>query len=845
MLKGDLGATPLPDVLTSLAADGVTGCLHIADDSGDEALVYFRDGQVYAAYVPGRRPQLGARLISSGALAPEALAEALDAQENELQGWRLGELLVHLGYVDRPVVEAFTLEQLRESCFDLARWPSGRFRFRKNEKTRADVASHASVADLLAEVGRRRAQWEEMAGVVHGPAAVPVLSAGGLAAAEMTLDQDQWALLCKVDGERTITQLARDCGFTTFEAGQIVYSLVGAGLLDVEETFTAEEENEPEPDLRSAVSAIASVLGGGDAAGDETGTMSRLAEAFGPTDEDVAASELARLLGTAPEPAPEPEAVAEVAAEPEPAPEPVAEPEPLVAEEPVVQEPVVQQPVAEEPAAAEPAGPLHEDLSSELASLTAALADLPSLSLPPTLEPDFPAMPVEPLAEPVAEPVAEAPPAPVEPAAPPAAPVPVGSDDPFGDSLARVSEALSALLGDSLPAVAMPEAPKPPEPTPEEIEAARVEAERLERSRAAAAAELAEAHALAEASRAQKSGLRFGRRRDKAAEEAEDARGAAARLEAERVAAEAARQDAERQEAARAAAEEAARLEAERLAAEAARQDAERQEAARAEAERLAAEEAARQEAERQDAERQEAERQEAARQEAERRAAEEAALAEAERQEAARLEAERLAEEAARAEVERLAAEEAARAEAERQEAARLEAERLAAEEAARLEADRLEAERLAAEEAARQEAARLEAERLEADRLEAERLAAEEAARAEAERAAAAEPVDTLEVASLFRDLNDVALPVVEEPAPEADAAPDDPHVPDAAPATNGSRAGLSDTAALLRELTSLGLDDEPEPASPARTAAQSAQRPAPPKEQPKKRKGLFGRG
>jgi len=58
-------------------------------------------------------------------------------------------------------------------------------------------------------------------------------SSAGLSAAEMTLDQDQWALLCKVDGERNLGQLARDCGFTTFEAGQVGYRVFAA----VEEAF--------------------------------------------------------------------------------------------------------------------------------------------------------------------------------------------------------------------------------------------------------------------------------------------------------------------------------------------------------------------------------------------------------------------------------------------------------------------------------------------------------------------------------------------------------------------------------------------------------------------------------
>src|SRR3954453_7204979 len=93
MLKGDLASTPLAPLLLQLAEDLSTGCLHISDGRGDEALAYFKNGLVYAVSVPGHRPQLGAKLVSSGALVPEALADALEAQRTELQGWRLGELL--------------------------------------------------------------------------------------------------------------------------------------------------------------------------------------------------------------------------------------------------------------------------------------------------------------------------------------------------------------------------------------------------------------------------------------------------------------------------------------------------------------------------------------------------------------------------------------------------------------------------------------------------------------------------------------------------------------------------------------------------------------------------------
>ena len=786
MLKGDLATTPVEIALTNLAAEQATGCLHVVDDDGAEALIYLRGGLVYAVSVPGQRPQLGARLISSNALVPENLAEALEAQRTELQGWRLGELLVHLGFVEQDVVEAFVQEQVRDGFTDLMAWTSGRWRFRKAEKTREDIAPPTPLEDLLAEVNIRRSVWDDIVNAVHGPNAVPMLAAHG-GEADITLDPDTWSLLCKIDGERSIADLARECGFTLFEAGNVVRALVEAGLVDVEEDLGP------------------------------TGVPLAL-------DDDDAATGLA---------------VAD------------ADGEGAVTEE------IVE--TAE-------AGASRDDFP-RTAALAAAFALSGNDSDGHT----------------VTETIDEL-----------GAPSDTSRSDDGMPSLARLSEALTQMLGprqddassfvdpfhvpEEIRLRARPKAaPAPVERTEDDL--------RRDRIRHAAAAELAAAHAEAEATRYAQSGKKQnGRIADVVDLEArrEAARVDGERREAERLAAEeAARVETERVEAARLEAErlEAERLEAERLAAE----EAARVEAARLEAERAAAEEAARAEAERlaaQEAERIEAE--EAARLEAERAAAEEAARAEAERlaaeeaerieaEEAAhskpsallpkkqpagpRLEAERLSRGASRAdrsrrgcptrsrargcrsrprrsrtasrgasrtdrsrrgcptrsrargcrrsrtrrsrtasrgasrtdrsrrscptrsrkarlpkkpsapkpngskpngskpngvEAERVEAErvEAERAEAERVEAERVEAERLEAErveaerlEAERLEAERVEAERLEAErlEAERLEAERLEAERLEAERLEAGRLAAEEAARIEAERLAA----------------------------------------------------------------------------------------------------------
>ena len=648
MLKGDLTTTPIDIALAALADEAATGCLHVVDDEGSEALIYLKSGLIYAVSVPGQRPQLGARLISSNVLVPENLAEALEAQRTELQGWRLGELLVHLGLVEQDVVEAFVQEQVRDGFTDLMAWTSGRWRFRKAEKTREDVAPPTPLDQLLAEVRLRQETWSDIVSAVHGPNAVPMLAARG-GEADVTLDSDTWSLLCKIDGERSIADLARECGFTLFEAGTVVRALVEAGLVDVEEDIG--------PD------------------GD-------------PLDDDFESDDDAPLLPDG--------ATDDVVAAP--------------GDE--LEDESSDEPVDEAPAS---------DRLPRTAALAAAFA-LSGKDSPRAKQ----------------------------------APAHATSDQPFSieelhewdvarsegvegvSTLAQVSEALTRALG---PRKESGNAFVDPFHVPDEIRlraAPKInsapaefseEQLRRDRLRQAAAAELAAAHAEAEAMHSiTKDASKVGHIAQVVDLEARRgaARAEAQRREAERLAAE--------EEAARSAAEEeAARIEAERVAAE--------EEAARIAAEEEAARIAAEEEAARLEAERV------AAEEEAARIAAEEEAARIAAEEEAARLEAERIAaeEEAARLEAERVAAEEEAARVAAEEEAARIAAE----EEAARLEAERLEAERVAAEEeaarvAAEEEAARVAAEeeaaRLEAERLEAERVAAEEeAARVAAEEEAA----------------------------------------------------------------------------------------------------------
>ncbi|MBI1378742.1 MAG: hypothetical protein GC157_14875, partial [Frankiales bacterium] len=254
-------------LLLEMASQEATGCLTLTDPEDDHASVWFRDGLVYAVSVPGRRPLLGVRLMSSGALTPEALAEALEVQRTELQGWRLGELLVHLGFVDRAVVEAFVTEQVRDQVADLLHWDVASRKFRNGKRTRQDVAPPIEVTDLLELARERDERWAEILPYIGGADGVPQLSTASTSAPDVVLGPYDWALLCKVDGVRTIADLADDCGFTVFEAGMVVVGLLDAGLVEmdshlegVDDAWQDDDEAPTDDEVAVSVARVAAAL---------------------------------------------------------------------------------------------------------------------------------------------------------------------------------------------------------------------------------------------------------------------------------------------------------------------------------------------------------------------------------------------------------------------------------------------------------------------------------------------------------------------------------------------------------------------------------------------------------
>ena len=220
-------------ILRDLGQSGASGVLEINHPAGEMSHVWVRVGRIYAMQVPGYRPALGIRLLSGGLVSPEQLSAAAAAQRDRFPGHLIGQVLVGMGYVDAQVIDAFVRDQVRDQVADLLDLEVVSAEFHEGRHVRQDIIEPTDIEQLLAVARENRDRRADVLNRVGGAHVTPVLGPPGTGPAQTPLGPYDWALLCRVDGRRDLTELARVCGFTVVEAAQVVADLAMTGLLAI------------------------------------------------------------------------------------------------------------------------------------------------------------------------------------------------------------------------------------------------------------------------------------------------------------------------------------------------------------------------------------------------------------------------------------------------------------------------------------------------------------------------------------------------------------------------------------------------------------------------------------
>ncbi len=206
VFRGDLAATPLPEMLATVHRHGVPGVMEFARGD-DTKRVFFVDGDVIFATSSDRSESLGEHLIRQGRIT-ETQYRVSSEEMLRSPGTRHGTVLVQMGFLRPEELGAAVREQVQLILWNLFNWDSGRVAFRvgrfrddevhkiKIPTPRAILSGCKHIADgrsVIARLGGRGMVFSARPRPDH--------------LESLRLESGEQQLLDMVDGRRTLYEL--------------------------------------------------------------------------------------------------------------------------------------------------------------------------------------------------------------------------------------------------------------------------------------------------------------------------------------------------------------------------------------------------------------------------------------------------------------------------------------------------------------------------------------------------------------------------------------------------------------------------------------------------------------
>jgi hypothetical protein len=179
--QGSLAELHLPDIIQLISVSGKTGVFHLTDGPL-KGQIYLHDGKI------------------------------VHAQLDDAHG--------------------------EEAVYALAIWSQGDFRFEPGTPTELRTISKSNT-NLLMEAARRLDEWRVLSKKIPSTEMIPEFVVQDNREGQINLNTSEWLVLSKIDGQRTIKQIAGVAGLSVFDASKILYGLIATALIRLREPNTA------------------------------------------------------------------------------------------------------------------------------------------------------------------------------------------------------------------------------------------------------------------------------------------------------------------------------------------------------------------------------------------------------------------------------------------------------------------------------------------------------------------------------------------------------------------------------------------------------------------------------
>ena len=199
--QGSLKELPLPDIIQLVSVSGKTGKFTLTRD-GDRGFIYLKNGQMVHALV----------------------------------GDLIGE----------------------EAIYALAIWNQGEFQFSPGEEPDRQTITKSNT-NLLMEAARRLDEWRVLSKKIPSVDYVPELLARENRHEQVTLNPQEWMLITKINGHRSIVEIGHALNMSSFDVAKILYGMITGELVQLKKKADRDpdQENGDLVDLAARIRAVA------------------------------------------------------------------------------------------------------------------------------------------------------------------------------------------------------------------------------------------------------------------------------------------------------------------------------------------------------------------------------------------------------------------------------------------------------------------------------------------------------------------------------------------------------------------------------------------------------------
>jgi hypothetical protein len=168
-----------------------------------------------------------------------------------IDGEHHGDIWLHEGRIVHAEHEDLSGE---EAVYALAIWRTGEFRFE------AGIASprqtiQKSNTNLLMEAARRLDEWRVLSKKIPSVELVPEFVILESREGQINLNTMEWLLLSKIDGQRSVKQIAGAAGMSVFDSAKLLYGLVATNLIRLRQGGAAPASERPQASRAAPPSA--------------------------------------------------------------------------------------------------------------------------------------------------------------------------------------------------------------------------------------------------------------------------------------------------------------------------------------------------------------------------------------------------------------------------------------------------------------------------------------------------------------------------------------------------------------------------------------------------------------